>query len=59
MRQVRQEKTNAMEYHLYVGFKITKQINTTKRIQTHRYREKTSGSQWGEGRGEDNTGIGA
>ena len=48
-----------MEYHLYVGFKITKQINTTERIQTHRYREKTSGSQWGEGRGEDNTGVGA
>ena len=27
-------------------------MNKTKKKQTHRYREQTSGYQWGEGRGE-------
>ena len=27
-------------------------MNITKKKQTHRYREQTSGYQWGEGRGE-------
>lgn len=28
-------------------------MNTTKQNQTHRYREQTSGYQWGEVRGEE------
>ena len=27
-------------------------MNITKKKQTHRYREQTSGDKWGEGRGE-------
>ena len=27
-------------------------MNITKKKQTHRYREQTSGYHWGEGRGE-------
>ena len=27
-------------------------MNITKQKQTHRYREQTSGYEWGEGRGE-------
>ena len=27
-------------------------MNRTKKKRTHRYREKVSGNQWGEGRGE-------
>ena len=35
-------------------------MNITKQKQTHRYREQTSGSQWGEGweEGQDRTGEG-
>ena len=32
--------------------KINKLVNITKKKQTHRYREQTSGYQWGEARGE-------
>ena len=32
--------------------KYNKLVNITKKKQTHRYREQTSGYQWGEGRGE-------
>ena len=32
--------------------KYNKLVNITKNKQTHRYREQTSGYQWGEGRGE-------
>ena len=28
-------------------------VNITKKKQTHRYREQTSGYQWGEGSGEE------
>ena len=31
--------------------KHSKLVNITKKKQTHRYREQTSGYQWGEGRG--------
>ena len=36
-----------------------KLVNTTtiKKEQTHRYREQTSGYQWGENRGRGNKGI--
>ena len=32
--------------------KYDKLVNKTKKKQTHRYREQTSGYQWGEGRGQ-------
>ena len=32
--------------------KNNKLMNKTKKKQTHRYREQTSGYQWGVGRGE-------
>ena len=31
--------------------KYNKRVNKTKKKQTHRYREQTSGYQWGGGRG--------
>ena len=31
-------------------------MNTTKQKLTYRYREQTSGCQWGEGRGRDQIG---
>ena len=31
--------------------KYNKLVNMTKKKQMHRYREQTSGYQWGEGRG--------
>ena len=31
--------------------KYNKLVNITKKKQVHRFREKTSGCQWGEGRG--------
>ena len=33
-------------------------MNVTKQKQTHRYREQTSGYQWGEGKGEGRDGEG-
>ena len=33
--------------------KYNKLVNITKKKQTHRYREQTSGYQWGEGSGEE------
>ena len=35
-----------------------KLVNITKKKQTHRYREQTSGDQWGEGRGRGKIGVG-
>ena len=32
--------------HLYVESKYNKQVNTTKRKQTYRYREQTTGYEW-------------
>ena len=52
VKYVRQRKTNTVCYHLYVeSKKYNKLVNKTKKKQTHRYRERTSGYQWGEGRG--------
>ena len=46
-------QTNTVCYHLYVeSKKYNKLVNITKKKQTHRYREQTSGYQWGEGREE-------
>ena len=33
-------------------------VNRTKKKQTHRYQEQTSGYQWGEGRGRGKIGSG-
>ena len=49
-------KTNTVWYHLYVKSKKIKRVNIRKQKQTHRYREQTSGYQWGEGRGEGQAG---
>ena len=38
----------------YVESKYNKLVDITKKKQTHRYREQTSGYQWGEGREEGN-----
>ena len=35
---------------MVVSKKYNKLMNTTKKKQIHRYREQTSGYQWGEGR---------
>ena len=49
----RQREANTVWYHLYVeSKKYNKLVNTTKKKQTHRYREQTGGYQWGEGREE-------
>ena len=55
----RQRKTNTVWYYLYMESKIyNKLVNITKEKQIHRYREQTSGYQWGEGRGRGNMGVG-
>ena len=52
MKQVRQRKANTVCYHLYVeSEKYNKLMNITKKKQTLRNREQTSGYQRGEGRG--------
>ena len=43
-----------MWYHLCVeSKKYNKLVDKTEKKQTHRYRECTSGYQWGEGRGKE------
>ena len=51
LSEISQTKTNTVWYRLYLeSKKYNKLVNKTKKKQTHRYREQTSGSQWG-GRG--------
>ena len=38
--------------------KYIKVVTITKKKQSHRYREQTSGYQWGEGRGEGQYRVG-
>ena len=46
-------KTNIVWYHLHVeSKKYNKLVNTTKKNETHRYREQTSGCLWKEGKWE-------
>ena len=53
LSEINQIKTKAVSYHLHAGSnKYNKQVNKTKKNQTHSYREKTSGYQCGEERGE-------
>ena len=59
LSEISQRKTNTVQYHLYVeSKKYNKLVNITKKKQTHRRREQTSGYQWGEGRGRRNLGVG-
>ena len=56
--KVSQGKINTVWYHLYVeSNKHNQWVSTTKEQQTHRYRERTSGYQWGGniGRGAGDT----
>ena len=53
LSEISLKKTNNVWYHFYGEFKkYNKLVNITKKKQTHRYREQTSGYQWGEGKGE-------
>ena len=50
LSEISQRKINMVSYHLYVESKTyNKLVNITKKKQTDRYREQTSGYQWGEG----------
>ena len=50
LSEVTQRKTNIVWYHLYVESKqYNKLVNITKKKQTPRYREQTSGYQLGGG----------
>ena len=52
LSEVRQRKRNTIRYYSYVeSKKYNKLVNIIKRKQTHKYREQTSGYQWGERRG--------
>ena len=51
------EKDKYCMNHLYVkSKKYNKWTNITKQKQTHRYREQTSGHQWGGGQGQNGSG---
>ena len=50
LSEIRQRKTNTVWYHFYVKSKY-KLVTRTKKKQTHRCREQTSGCQWEKGRG--------
>ena len=47
LSEIGQKKSNTAWYHLYVKFKKKFRVFVAK--QTQRYREQTSGLQWGEG----------
>ena len=50
LSEIRQKKTNTVWYHLRVeSKKYNTLVNITKKKQTHRYREQTSGYQLGRG----------
>ena len=58
LRERIQRKTNTVRYLLYIeSKKYNKLVNITKKKQIHRYREQTSGYQWGQGRGRGNIGV--
>ena len=51
LSEISWRKTNTV-YHLYVeSKKYNKLVNIAKKQQTHRYKEQSSGYQWGEGKG--------
>ena len=48
-------KSDKDKYHMLSiigGILKIKQVNITKKRQTHRYREQISGNLWGDGKGE-------
>ena len=50
---ISQTKINAIWYHVRVEYeKCNRLVDITKKQQTHRYREQTSGYQLAEGSGE-------
>ena len=52
LSEVSQRKISTILYHSHMeSKKYNKLVNITKK-KTHRYREQTSGYQWGEGRRE-------
>ena len=52
LSEISQRKTNTVWCFSYMkSKKCNKLVNITKKKQTHRYREQTSGYQWGEGSG--------
>ena len=49
LSEVRQRKRNTVRYYSHMeSKKYNKLVNIIKTKQTHRYREQTSGYQWGE-----------
>ena len=55
LSEMSQRKTNTycmLSLMLWNLKEYSKLVNVTKRKQTHRYREQTSGYQWGERKGE-------
>ena len=53
--EISQRKTNSIWYHLYMeSKKYNKLVNITKKKQTHRHREQTSGYHWRQGWGRRN-----
>ena len=52
-------KTNTVWYWIYVwNLKNTTNLWIQQKESRNKYREQTSGYQWGEGRGRDNIGVG-
>ena len=59
LSEISQRKTDTVGYHLHVeAKKYDRLVNITKKKQAHRYKEQTSGYQWGEGWGRGNIGVG-
>ena len=53
LSEISQRKINTVQSQLYVkSKKYNKLVNITEKKQTDRYKEQTSGYQWGEGRGD-------
>ena len=52
LSEISQTETNIVWFHLCVKFKKYSKVNLRKKQYTHRYRNQSSGYQWGEGLGE-------
>ena len=52
IRKTKKDKQHMISRYMWNKNKINKLVNITKKKQTYTYREQTSGSQWGESRGE-------
>ena len=59
LSEISQRKINTVQSQLYVkSKKYNKLVNITEKKQTDRYKEQTSGYQWGEERGDGQDGGG-